>query len=82
MYNVLTCDMEFPNIDMQSVLLCLPHGKFHFDMRCDHIQRKYTIPLLVQVIQYVPVITITKTCALSNGDYDIQEADFSEYITI
>jgi len=63
MYNVLTCDMEFPNIDMQSVLLCLPNGEFHFDMRCDHIQRKYTIPLLVQVIglslQYVPAFTIT-----------------------
>jgi len=59
MYNVLTCDLEYINIDLKSVLLCLPNGELHFDMRCDHIKRKYTIPLLVQVIQYVPVITIT-----------------------
>ena len=60
MYNVLTCDLEYINIDLKSVLLCSPNGELHFDKRHDHIQRKYTIQLLVQVIglQYVPAITI------------------------
>jgi len=49
MYNMLTCDLEFPNIDLKSVLLCSPNGELHFDMRHDHILRKYTIPLLVRM---------------------------------
>ena len=65
MYNMLTCDMEFPNIDLKSVLMCFPNWELHFDMRYDHIQRKYTIPLLVHVIinynyMYRPVSPVSK----------------------
>ena len=51
MYNMLTCDMEFPNIELKSVLLCFSNRELHFDIRHDHILRKYTIPLLVHVIR-------------------------------